>query len=56
MAVRRFFKPARAAEAKIKEETKATVRVIPFDQPGTKGKCIYSGEETDVQVLFAIAY
>jgi len=54
--VRAFFKPDRAAEAKIKEETKATVRVIPFDQPGTNGKCIYSGEETDVQVLFAIAY
>ena len=37
--VRCFFKPDRAAEAKIKEETKATVRVFPFDQPGTKGKC-----------------
>ncbi|HEX3357768.1 MAG TPA: proline--tRNA ligase [Tepidisphaeraceae bacterium] len=54
--VRCFFKPDRAAEQKIKEETKATVRVIPFAQPGTKGKCIYSGEETDTQVLFAQAY
>jgi len=54
--VRCFFKPGRAAEAKIKEETKATVRCIPFDQPGTKGKCIYSGEETDTEVLFAQAY
>jgi prolyl-tRNA synthetase len=54
--VRCFFKPGRAAEARIKEETKATVRCIPFDQPGTKGKCVYTGEETDTQVLFAQAY
>ena len=37
-------------------ETKATVRCIPFDQPGGKGKCIYSGQETDVEVIFAQAY
>jgi prolyl-tRNA synthetase len=54
--VRCYFNPDRANEAKIKEETKATVRVIPFDQPGRKGKDIYTGEEIDVQVLFAQAY
>jgi prolyl-tRNA synthetase len=54
--VRCFFKPDRAAEQKIKEETKATVRVVPFTQPGTKGKCIFTGEETETQVLFALAY
>jgi len=54
--VRCFFKPDRANEAKIKEETKATVRVVPFAQPGTKGKDIFTGEETDTQVLFALAY
>lgn len=54
--VRCFFKPDREAEAKIKEQTKATVRCIPFTQPGTSGKCIYSGEETSTQVLFAQAY
>lgn len=54
--VRAFFKPDRAAEQKIKEETKATVRCIPLAQSGNKGKCIYSGEETDVEVLFAQAY
>jgi prolyl-tRNA synthetase len=54
--IRCFFKPDRANEAKIKEETKATVRVIPFDQPGTKAKDIYTGEETGTQVLFAQAY
>jgi prolyl-tRNA synthetase len=54
--VRGWFKPSREAEAKIKAETKATVRCIPFDQPGGTGKCIYSGEETDIEVLFAQAY
>jgi prolyl-tRNA synthetase len=54
--VRCYFKPDRANEAKIKEETKATVRVVPFDQPSAKGKDIITGEETDTQVLFAQAY
>jgi prolyl-tRNA synthetase len=54
--VRAWFNPSRESEAKIKEETKATVRCIPFDQPGGVGKCIYTGAETAMQVLFAIAY
>jgi len=54
--VRCYFEPDRAAEARIKEETKATVRCIPFDQPGTGGKSIYDGRETKTQVLFAQAY
>jgi prolyl-tRNA synthetase len=54
--VRCFFKPDKANEAKIKEETKATVRCIPLQQPNTKGKCIYTGEEVDTEVLFAQAY
>jgi prolyl-tRNA synthetase len=54
--VRAWFKPSVENEAKIKDETKATVRCIPFDQPGGKGKCIYSGEETSSEVLFAVAY
>lgn len=54
--IRAWFKPSKESEAKIKEETKATVRCIPFDQPGGKGKCIFTGEETDTEVLFAIAY
>jgi prolyl-tRNA synthetase len=54
--VRAFFKPDRAAEAKIKDETKATVRCIPLDGQGQTGKCIFSGQPTDTQVLFAQAY
>ncbi len=54
--VKVYFEPNEAAEAKIKTETKATVRCIPFDQPSTPGKCIVSGAETKTQVLFALAY
>lgn len=54
--VRCYFEPDKAAEAKIKTETKATVRCIPFSQPDAAGKCIYSGQPTKTQVLFAQAY
>lgn len=43
-------------EAQIKEDTKATLRCIPLDQPGGKGKCIFSGEETSEKAYFAKAY
>jgi prolyl-tRNA synthetase len=43
-------------EAKIKEETKATARCIPFDQPGGVGKCIYCGGIAKEKVIFARAY
>jgi prolyl-tRNA synthetase len=54
--VRAWFKPGREAEGKIKAETKATVRCIPFDQSGGTGKCIFSGEESEVEVIFGQAY
>jgi prolyl-tRNA synthetase len=54
--VRAWFKPDRATEAKIKEQTKATVRCILPDEAGQSGKCIYSGETTTSRVLFAQAY
>ena len=43
-------------EEKIKEETKATIRVIPFDSPEEKGSCIYSGKPSERRVLFARSY
>jgi prolyl-tRNA synthetase len=43
-------------ELKIKEETKATIRCIPFDAEVEEGKCIYSGKPSEKRVLFAIAY
>ncbi len=51
-----WWKPNAENEAAIKEETKATLRCIPLDQPGGKGKCIFSGEESDQKVYFAKAY
>ena len=54
--VRCFFNPSRENEARIKQETKATVRVVPFEQPARRGKDIITGEETGTQVLFAQAY
>jgi prolyl-tRNA synthetase len=54
--VRCWFEPDGEAEERIKEETKATVRIIPLEQsPGT-GPCIVSGRETGTEVLFAQAY
>jgi prolyl-tRNA synthetase len=43
-------------EMKIKEETKATIRCIPFDDPGDPGKCIFSGKDSKQRVYFARAY
>lgn len=43
-------------EEKIKEETKATIRVIPLNNPGETGKCVYSGKPSGQRVVFARAY
>ena len=43
-------------EEKIKEETKATIRCIPFDSPEEDGKCVYSGKPSKRRVLFARSY
>ncbi|HAX92487.1 MAG TPA: proline--tRNA ligase [Bacteroidales bacterium] len=43
-------------EEKIKEETKATIRCIPFDSPEEEGICIYSGLPSKRRVLFARSY
>ncbi len=43
-------------EAQIKEETKATTRCIPLDQPGGAGACIHCGKPATEKALFARAY
>jgi len=43
-------------ENKIKEKTKATIRCIPNNSSSSKGKCVYSGKESNQRVLFAKAY
>ncbi|MDH4122459.1 MAG: proline--tRNA ligase [Deltaproteobacteria bacterium] len=43
-------------EAKIKEETKATIRSIPITGKKEPGKCMVTGEPSEQRVVFAVAY
>ena len=43
-------------EQKVKDDTKATIRVIPFDVDKESGKCIICGKKSDGRVIFAKAY
>lgn len=43
-------------EERIKEETKATIRCIPFDGDKTPGKCMVTGKPSACRVLFARSY
>jgi prolyl-tRNA synthetase len=43
-------------EARVKAETKATIRCIPRDLPAESGRCIMCGGTSDRRVVFARAY
>lgn len=43
-------------ETRIKEETKATIRCIPLNNPVEAGKCILTGNASTQRVMFARAY
>ncbi len=43
-------------EEKIKQETKATIRCIPFDAEAEEGTDVYSGKPSKQRVVFARAY
>lgn len=43
-------------EERIKTETKATIRCIPYNTPQEEGKCILTGKPSTQRVLFARAY
>ena len=43
-------------EEKIKNETKATIRVIPFEHDGEEGKCMVTERHSAQRVVFARAY
>ena len=53
---RAYWAGSTADENAIQEELKATIRVIPFDQPETAGTCIRTGQQTTQQVIFARSY
>ncbi len=54
--VRTSFCLKRECEDKIKEETGADIRVIPFKDEEIFGRCIYCGEEAKKVVYFAKSY
>jgi prolyl-tRNA synthetase len=43
-------------EARVKEETKATIRNIPLEQPGGTGRCIACGSPATERAIFGRAY
>ncbi len=43
-------------EGRIKDETGATIRCFPFDQPGGSGTCFFSGQKSERVALFARAH
>jgi len=43
-------------ETSIKEETRATNRCIPLEQPGGSGRCIFCGRDARQKAIFARAY
>jgi prolyl-tRNA synthetase len=45
-----------ACEEKIKEDTKATLRCIPLEQPGGSGTCVACGAASTEKAIFAKAY
>jgi len=47
---------SKECEAKVKEDTKASTRCIPLDQPGGTGTCIVCGQPAKRKVYFARSY
>lgn len=43
-------------ETKVKEETKASTRCVPLEQPGGEGACVVCGQPAREKVYFAKAY
>ncbi|MBK7176192.1 MAG: proline--tRNA ligase [Chloroflexi bacterium] len=43
-------------EQRVKEETKATIRCFPLDQPDGRGTCFYTGQPADKIAIFGRAY
>jgi len=46
----------RVCEEQIKDDTKATTRCIPLEQPGGEGVCIHCGKPSKEKAIFAKAY
>ncbi len=46
----------KAETEEILKEMKITIRCLPFDQSGTKGKCLLTGEDATLDVIYARSY
>ena len=53
---RAFWAGSDAEELAVKDETGATIRCFPFEQPDAPGTCVMSGKIADKVALFAKAY
>ena len=53
---RGWWAGSRADEERIKEETKATLRCLPLEQPEGPGVCFFTGRPADPVAIFARAY
>ena len=53
--IRAFLSESNDCEEKIKIETGATVRIVPFKESGS-GKCVYCGSPNSREVVFARSY
>src|SRR5712692_2939024 len=51
-----FWCGSAECEAKIKEETRATMRCIPLEQPGGSGACVCCGKPSTERAIFGRAY
>jgi len=51
-----YWCESRECEARVKEDTKATTRNIPFNQPDSAGTCVVCGQPAKRKVYFAKAY
>jgi prolyl-tRNA synthetase len=53
---RGYWAGSREDEEKIQDETKATIRCIPLEQPVGNGKCVYTSKDATQIAVFARAY
>lgn len=54
--VRVWWAGSNADEKQVQQETKATHRCYPLDQPGGEGICFYTGKRATRQAIFARSY
>ncbi len=54
--IKAFWCEDEDCETKIKEETKASTRCLPFDAAEEDGKCVYCGKDAKHRWLFAQSY